>query len=350
MSARAIDLRSDTVTRPSAAMRAAMAAADVGDDVYGEDPTVRALEEHGAALLGKEAALFVPSGTMANQIALWAQTSPGDEVIVAQDAHILVDETGAAAALVNIQLRPVGPTQLGATFTARDVEAAIRPVDFHYAKTALVCVENTYNRGGGVVFPQDEVRAIAALARGRGLRLHLDGARLCNAAAASGRTPAELAAPFDTVSLCLSKGLGAPVGSLLAGEKALIARAWLRRKQLGGGMRQAGIIAAGALYALRHHVTRLVEDQARAKAMAERIAGAPHVAFDPASVQTNIVLFDLLPSAPCDAEAFCARLAGEGVLLSAMGPRRVRAVTHLDVTEGECRAAADAIRAALSSL
>ena len=345
---KAIDLRSDTVTRPCAAMRAAMANAEVGDDVYGEDPTVNALEAEGAALLGKEAALFVPSGTMANQIALWAQTTPGDEVLVAQDAHILVDETGAAAALVNVQLRPIGPTD--ACFSAHDVSVAIRPADFHYAQTRLVCVENTYNRAGGVIFPASEIDAIATVARNAGLHLHLDGARLCNAAVACGRSPAALAAPFDTVSLCLSKGLGAPVGSLLAGSKALIRRAWLRRKQLGGGMRQAGILAAAARYALLHNGARLEEDHQHARLIGERLQGAPQITFDLQRVQTNIVIFDFIAAAPIDAETFCERLKSDGVLLSAMGPRRVRAVTHLDVTKTECQSAADAILRALSAL
>ncbi len=343
-----LDLRSDTVTRPSAGMRQAMAEAEVGDDVYGEDPSVNALEAEGAALLGKEAALFVPSGTMANQIALWAQTSPGDEVLLAPEAHILVDESGAAAALCHVQLRTIGP--VNGCFSAADVGAAIRPPDFHYARTSLVCVENTYNRLGGVVFPQGEIEAIVAVARAHSLRTHLDGARLCNAAIATGLTPAELAAPFDTVSLCLSKGLGAPVGSLLAGPRELVARAWRRRKQLGGGMRQAGILAAAARYALVHNVTRLRDDQQNARTIGEAIAAAPHIAFDLLRVQTNIVIFDLLPDVPVDAEAFCDRLAEQGVLLSAMGARRVRAVTHLDVTADDCARVGTTIARTLAAL
>ncbi len=343
-----IDLRSDTVTRPTPAMREVMARAEVGDDVYREDPSVNALEAEGARLLGKEAALFVPTGTMANQIALWLHTRPGDEVILAPQAHILVDETGAAAALSHVQLRAIGPVD--GCFSADEVAEAIRPVDFHYARTSLVCIENTYNRAGGLVFPQAEVEAIAEVARRAGLRLHLDGARLWNAAIAAGRTPAELAAPFDTVSVCLSKGLGAPVGSLLAGPRAQIEQAWLRRKQVGGGMRQVGIVAAAGRYALANHMARLAEDHRNARLLAQALVGAPHVAFVLERVATNIVIFDLLPSAPVDADAFCERLQRDGVLLSAMGPRQVRAVTHLDVTEAQCEAAGLAIARALSAL
>src|SRR5262245_35727206 len=236
-----VDLRSDTVTKPSSGMREAMARAEVGDDVYGEDPTVRALEERVAHLLGKEAALFVPSGTMANQIALAVQTQPGDEVLIGEGAHCQAFESGAGAALAGLQFQAIGD---GGLFSAADVEAAVHPDNHHYSPTTLCAVENTHNRSGGRCFPLSECEEIAKTARRFGLRLHLDGARLLNAAAALGRSARALAAPFDSVSLCLSKGLGAPVGSLVAGHKDFIHRAHRRRKMMGGGMRQAGILAA----------------------------------------------------------------------------------------------------------
>jgi threonine aldolase len=333
-----VDLRSDTVTRPSPAMREAMARADVGDDVYGEDPTVNALQERVAALLGKEAALYVPSGTMANQIAIAVHTKPGDEVLVTQGAHCMVFESGAGGALAGVQFTVLGDAR--GRLAAAEVAAAINPDNHHFAPTTLVAVENTHNRGGGSIIPQREILAIQQVARARGLALHLDGARLLNAQVATGTSARELAAPFDTVSICLSKGLGAPVGSLLAGSKALIHRAHRRRKMLGGGMRQAGILAAAGLYALEHNVTRLAEDHANARRFAEGIARGPGIAVDVAGVETNIVIWDLLPELPLDAAAFVARAREQGLLLNAVGARRLRAVTHLDVDAQACVAGA----------
>jgi threonine aldolase len=339
-----IDLRSDTVTKPSIGMRAAMAAADVGDDVFGEDPTVNRLQERAAALLGKEAALFVPSGTMANQIALKVHCQAGDDVILGEGTHSMVYESGAAAALAGVQLSVVGR---GGLFTATDAQAAFKGADNpHHAPTRLIVIENTHNRGGGVAWPQTQVQDIAAFARSHSLGLHLDGARLCNAAIVASQTPAELATPFDTATLCFSKGLGAPIGSVLAGSKALISRALRFRKMLGGGMRQAGILAAAALYALDHNVERLAADHANAHLIAERIASAHGLHVDLSRVQTNIVMVDLEPPRPNGAEAV-ARLRAQGVLCLAPGPRRLRFVTHLDVDRAACERAAEVIATAL---
>jgi threonine aldolase len=335
-----IDLRSDTVTKPTPAMRAQMAQAEVGDDVYGEDPTVNRLQERVADLLGKEAALFVPSGVMANQIALAIHTQPGAEVLVPFGAHCLRYESGAAAALAGVQLRELGAGD--GRFSAAELEEAISPANSHYPVTRLVCVENTHNLSGGRVVPMAVQAEIVEVARRRGLALHLDGARLPNAHIATGIAMRELAAPFDTVSICLSKGLGAPVGSLLAGSRSAIAVALRRRKMLGGGMRQAGILAAAALYALDHHLERIAEDHAAARLFAEGIAGAPGLTVDVERVETNIVVWDL--SAPREAAAFVERARQRGVLLNAMGPRRVRAVTHLDVDRSSIARAADIVR------
>lgn len=320
-------------------MREAIARAQVGDDVFGEDETVRLLEERVADLLGKEAGLFVPSGTMANQIALAISTRPGEEVLCGASAHCMLLEGGAGNALAGLQFQPIGP--LNGLFTAADVEQAIHPDDdAHYAATTLVAVENTHNRGGGVVFPQAEVDAIAQVARRRRMRLHLDGARLLNAQVASGRSARELAAPFDTATLCLTKGLGAPVGSLVCGTRADIARAHRRRKMLGGGMRQAGILAAAGLYALEHHVDRLADDHHHARGFAEVLTSAPGVRLDLAAVQTNIVIWELAAEVPLDASSFVARAWQQGVLFGSVGARRVRAVTHLDVDGNACAEAA----------
>jgi len=340
-----VDLRSDTVTRPSQPMREAMARAAVGDDVYGEDPSVNQLQERVAALLGKEAALYVPSGTMANQIALSVHTRPGDEVLVSHGAHCMVFESGAAGALSGVQFGVIGDKR--GHFTAADVAAAISPDNHHFAPTTLVAVENTHNRGGGSIFAQREILEIAKVARGKNLALHLDGARLWNAHVATGMALKELAAPFDTVSVCLSKGLGAPVGSLVAGTKALVHRAHRRRKMLGGGMRQAGILAAAGIYALEHNLARLAEDHANARRFAEPLARTPGVVLDAASVETNIVIWDLSPDVPMDAAAFVARAREKGLLLNAVAARRLRAVTHLDVDANACTAAAEIAAAVL---
>ena len=335
---KAIDLRSDTVTRPSAGMRQAMAEASVGDDQYGEDPSVNRLQERVAALLGKEAAMFVPSGTMANQIALKILTRPGDEVVVGEEAHIVWHESGAAAANSGVQFTVVGR---GGVFTAAELRAVYKPPGhIVFPPMTLVAVENTHNRGGGVVFPQQDAIAICAAARELGLASYLDGARLFNAAAATACSLAELAAPFDVVSVALSKGLGCPVGSLIAGSYAGIVRARRARRMFGGAMRQSGILAAAGLYALDHNLTRLGEDHDNARLIAERLAGLRGISLDLSTVQTNIVIFHMEDNAP-DAATIVARAQAAGVLVSAFGVRTVRAVTHLDVDREQCRRAAE---------
>ena len=333
-----VDLRSDTVTLPSPGMRQAMAAAPVGDDQYGEDPSVNRLQERIAELLGKEAALFVPSGTMANQIGLKILTRPGDDVVVGDEAHIVWHESGAAAANSGVQFTVVGQ---GGLFTAADLRAAYKPPGhIVFPPTTVVAVENTHNRGGGVVFPQAEAVAICETARELGLASYLDGARLFNAAAATGRSLAELATPFDVVSVALSKGLGCPVGSLIAGSYSGIVRARRARRMFGGAMRQSGILAAAGLYALDHNLARLVEDHVDAKILAERLAGLRGVRLDLATVQSNIVIFRMEEGVP-DAATIVARAQEAGVLVSAFGERTVRAVTHIDVSRDQCRRAAD---------
>jgi threonine aldolase len=342
-----IDLRSDTVTRPTPAMRDAMASAEVGDDVYGEDPTMIRLEEEVAKRFGKEAALFVPSGTMGNQIGLWLHTQPGDEVLVGEGAHCMIYESGAAAALSGLQFQVVGQ---GGLFTAAAVEAAIRPGENpHNPPTRLVVVENTHNRSGGRIFSQLEIWAIAEVARRKSLALHLDGARIWNAHAATGLSLSELAAPFSTLSVCLSKGLGAPVGSLLCGSKAAILRARRRRKMLGGGMRQIGMLAAAGLYALEHHLPLLKQDHVHARALAGELASIPGLVLRPEDVETNIVIWELAPEVPLDAAKLVERARSSGLLINAIGPRRVRAVTHFEVSRSECVAAASILRTILKS-
>ena len=324
-----IDLRSDTVTRPTAAMRAAMAAAPVGDDQYGEDPSNNALQEQVAHLLGKEAALWLPSGTMSNQVALRSLTRPGDEVVCSRESHAGWHETGGAAANAGVQLVEVGE---GGLFTCEDFEMAIKPSGLPvFPPTTLVQIENTHNRGGGVVFDQAEVQRICNSARARGIGSFLDGARLWNASAASGLSEAELAAPFDLVSVAFSKGLGAPAGSMLAGSRALITTATRHRRMFGGAMRQVGILSAAAQYAIDHHRQRLAEDHRHARTIARAVAGSSLVQIDLATVQTNIVIFRLQPGA-MDAATLVARARERGVLISAFAARTVRAVTHLDVS------------------
>jgi threonine aldolase len=338
-----IDLRSDTVTLPSDAMRSAMANAPVGDDQYSEDPTVRALQERIAALLGKEAAIFVPSGTMANQIGLKLLTRPGDDVVVGDEAHIVWHESGAAAANSGVQFTVVGR---GGLFTASNLRAAFKPPGhIIFPPTTLVAVENTHNRGGGVVFPQDDAVAICSTARKLGVASYLDGARLFNSAVATGRSLAELAAPFDVVSVALSKGLGCPVGSVIAGRAADMLRAVRARRMFGGAMRQSGIIAAAGLYALEHNVERLAEDHANARSLARRLA-ATRVDIDLATVQTNIVIFRLPEPLP-DAATVVRRAQEQGVLVSAFASRTVRAVTHLNVDAAQCRRAGDVLAQAV---
>lgn len=336
-----IDLRSDTVTRPTAAMRQAMATAEVGDDVYGEDPTARALEEEVAAMLGTEAALWVPSGTMANQIALAAQLTPGDEVIVGADAHCWRFESGALAALAGAQTATLPGD---GRFDGAAVRAAYKPPIYYLSPSKVVAVENTHNMGGGTVWPRAQLDDVLAAARELGLAAHLDGARLWNAAAATGATVADLAAGFASVSVCLSKGLGAPAGSVVAGSRALVTRAHRLRKMYGGGMRQIGILAAAGRHALAHHRDRLVEDHANARLLAERLVDVPGFAIDLARVQTNIVVIGV--AAPLDAAALVAACAAEGVRISTIAPGRLRLVTHLDVDRAGCERAAAVLAAA----
>ncbi len=325
-----IDLRSDTVTVPTEGMREAMAKAEVGDDVFGEDPSVTRLEQRTAEMLGKEAAVFVPSGTMGNQIAIRAHTEPGQEIVLEGSSHIYYYEGGGPAALSGVICRCLQGNR--GIFTAADVEAVLRPADNHFAPTRLVCIENTHNRGGGSIWPLEQIASIGELARRVGLRMHMDGARLWNAAAASGIAEKEYAGHFDSVNVCFSKGLGAPVGSALAGSKEFIVRARRFRKQFGGGMRQAGIIAAGALYALENHRGRIVEDHRNARLLAEGLAQIPGIDLDPAWVQTNMVLVRMR-KAP--AKDVVEKLKESGVLVLATGPDTIRAVTHLHVSQGD---------------
>jgi len=335
-----IDLRSDTVTRPTHAMRAAMAAAPVGDDQFGEDPSINELQSRIAALLGKEAALWLPSGTMANQVALRALTRPGDDVIVSRETHAVWHETGGGGANAGVQFTEIGT---GGRFTAEEFIAAVKPRDHMlYPPTTLVQVENTHNRAGGIVIDQGEAERICAAARERRIPSFLDGARLWNAAAASGRSVADLSAPFDVVSVALSKGLGAPAGTMLAGPGEVMRSCVRHRRMLGGAMRQVGILGAAGLYALDHHVERLVDDHENAKRIAARLRGNPRVRLVADPVETNIVIFSLAPGAP-DAAAVLAAARERDVLVVAFGPRTVRAVTHLDVTREQCDEAASVL-------
>ena len=335
-----IDLRSDTVTRPTAAMREAMAAAPVGDDQYGEDPLTNELQAKVAALLGKAQGLWLPSGTMANQVALRVLTRPGDEVLVSRECHAGWHETGGSAANAGVQLIEIGARGV---FDAAAVEAAIKPRGLPvYPPTTLLEIENTHNRSGGIVFPQQEVERVCALARSRGLATFLDGARLWNASVASGRAEAELAAPFDLVAVAFSKGLGAPGGSLLAGSRELIAAATRHRRMLGGAMRQTGFYAAAALHGVDHHRARLAEDHANARRFAEALAAHPHIELDLATVQTNIVVFRLREGA-IDAATLVQRARERAVLVNAFDARTVRAVTHLDVSRQQVEAASESL-------
>jgi threonine aldolase len=323
-----VDLRSDTVTQPTDAMKQAMIEAPLGDDVLGDDPTVLALQERCATLLGKEAAVFVPSGSMANQIAIAAQTRPGDEIIAHEYSHIYQYEAAAPAAISGCSLALLrGPRGM---FNAADVEAAIRPDDHHFPQSTLLVVENTQNKGGGAVWPIATLEAVTATARGHGMRCHLDGARLWNACMALGITPDAWAQHFDTVSCCFSKGLGCPVGSIVASDAETVHRMHRRRKMLGGAMRQSGMLAAAALFALDHHVERLADDHARAKRLAESLYPIPGVGIDPNEVQTNILYFDV-PAGR--AGVLQDMLDARGVRLLAVGDAQMRAVTHLDVTD-----------------
>jgi len=338
-----VDLRSDTVTQPTAAMRAAMAAAAVGDDVLGDDPTVNELERATAEVLGKEAAVYMPSGTMTNQVALRAHTEPGDEAVMGDNAHMYLYEAGAPAALSGVMCKLL-PTERG-MFTAEALRAALHPTNIHFPRMRLVCVENTSNRGGGSVWPMEQIAAVRDVAREGGLALHLDGARIWNASVATGIPERDYAACFDSVSVCFSKGLGAPVGSCLAGSAGFIDRARRFRKMFGGGMRQAGIIAAGALFALRNHRDRLADDHANARALAEGLAEMGGIDLDPSTVETNIVIFRVtaLPAA-----GLVEKLKAAGVLVLATSPTNIRAVANLMVDAEDIAAALGAFREALA--
>ena len=337
-----IDLRSDTVTKPTPAMRRAMAEAEVGDDVFGDDPTVKLLEARTAQLLGKEEALFVPSGTMANQIGVAVHTQPGDELLCASTSHVYVWEAGGIARLSGVTTRTFPGDQ--GLLSLEDLRDAIRPVhDVHYARTRLVWLENTHNRGGGRVHPIASIAEIAHWAREHNLAMHLDGARLLNAVVASGRRPAEWAQYFDTVSICFSKGLGAPIGSAVAGSGDAIRRARRLRKLFGGAMRQVGIIAAGALYALDHHVNRLSEDHANARILADAFAETEGFTLDCSPVETNLVWVSVDPSVGTASEV-AAYLRSRDILVSLPGTQVLRACTHLDVTREQVEYAANVIR------
>jgi threonine aldolase len=336
----AIDLRSDTVTKPSAEMRRAMAEAEVGDDVLDGDPTVKRLEDLVARILGKEAALFVPSGVMANQIALRRHCAPGNEVILDRGSHVLNYESGAAHALAGVGFYVLDGER--GILEPDEVRRAIRPAIPHLPKTALIFVENSHNFAGGSVWPLETLEAVRQVAREAGLPIHLDGARIWNASVASGETPARIASCADSISVGMSKGLGAPVGSLLAGTKEFIRGSWTLRKQMGGGMRQSGILAAGCIFGLEHNLRRLAEDHSNARLLAESIATIPGVTVDLEATQTNIVFFDVAGTGrtAADVEHDCQKA---GVRVLPFGPTLLRAVTHLDVNRGDILRAAEVL-------
>jgi threonine aldolase len=340
-----IDLRSDTVTRPTAAMRRAMAEAEVGDDVLDGDPTMRRLEARVAALLGKEAGLFFPSGTMANQTAVWVHTVPGTEVLLDAGAHIVNWEMAGAAALAGVQLRPVSPGDGRAVASAADLERAVRPRSPHAPLATLVCVENTHNGAGGMVTTVAELTAMRDVAASAALPVHMDGARLWNAHVATGVPLADFARTADSVMLSFSKGLGCPVGAILVGDAELVQRAHMVRKRLGGGMRQSGILAAAALYALENHLDRLAEDHATARRFAELVADAPGVHV--VAPDTNIVMIDLPDGITSAGVAGAA--AEQGVRITPWSARRIRAVTHLDVDATAVTRAAEVVRSVIES-
>jgi threonine aldolase len=336
-----IDLRSDTLTVPDSGMRAAMAAAEVGDDVWGEDPTVIRLEERVAALLGKAAAVYVPSGTMGNLTSVAAQTRPGDEVLLDTEAHIVQYEVGGAAAVAGVQLHTLD-TGIGLP-SAASVRASIRESNIHHPVSRLLCVENTHNRRGGAAFTAGQIDAAATAARESGLRVHCDGARLFNASTATATPPARLVEQCDTVSVCLSKGLGAPVGSVVSGDADVIGEVRRWRKRLGGGMRQAGVIAAAGLYALDHNVARLADDHANAAVIADRLGECEGCTIVRPDIPTNIVVLQTR----ADAAAVSSRAAAAGVLVTRMGPHTLRCVTHLNVDRAQCERAAAMLATAL---
>lgn len=356
-----IDLRSDTVTKPTPGMRAAMAAAEVGDDVFFDDPTVNRLQERVAELLGKEAALFVPSGTMSNQICLRAQTQPGDEIICEAGCHLYNYEAGGPAVISGLMCRTVQGEH--GILDLSQLVGLIRPDNEHQVRTRMVCLENTHNRGGGSIFPLEKIAAISAWAKKNGLLMHLDGARLMNAVVATGIPAKTWASHFDSVSICFSKGLGAPIGSALAGTREMVARARRIRKVLGGGMRQVGVLAAAALYALDHHVERLREDHANAQILAQAVQDSPGVKLYPPKIETNILYMVIkaeladsaiskadesngvgLVSGSAPSQVLASFLKKHGVLVVPTSPDAVRMVTHLDVSKAQVERAAEVIR------
>ena len=340
-----IDLRSDTVTKPSEAMRRAMANAEVGDDVFGEDPTVIALQEKVAQLLGKENALYVPSGVMSNQLCIKAQTEPGDEIICEQDAHIFNYETAAPALISAVQVKTL--PGIHGVIRAEQLTTAIRPKAYYMPRSQMVCLENTHNRSGGTIYPLDEIKKISEFAHAHEMLMHLDGARLWNAWVASGIHPKEYAQYFDSVSVCFSKGLGAPVGSAIVGNAALIERARKWRKVFGGGMRQAGVIAAGALYALENNVERLKEDHEKARVFATSVSAVPKLSIDMEAVQTNIILVNVEKTGK-HPDTIIAMLKSKGVLVTLGTYTSIRAVMHLDVTMEQVKEAAAIIQRTLA--
>jgi threonine aldolase len=342
-----IDLRSDTVTLPTPRMREAMARAEVGDDVFGEDPTVNRLEAAAAAVAGKEAAVFVPSGTMGNLSSLLAHAQRGQEVILGDESHIFHYEAGGASALGGLVFHPV-PTRPDGRMALEAIEAALRPSAEWLAQPGVICLENTHNRCGGAVVPVEDFAAVADLAARRRLPVHLDGARIFNAAVATGLPVTAWTRHVTSVQFCLSKGLGAPVGSLVAGPADFVARARRARKMLGGGMRQAGVLAAAGLLALGEMVNRLAEDHQNARTLAEGLASLPGLVVDPASVHTNIVIFRVVPG--LDGRAFVEAARREGVWIIDMGGGRLRAVTHDGITAQDCRDAAAACGRALDAM
>jgi threonine aldolase len=341
-----VDLRSDTLTLPTPAMREAMARAEVGDDVWGEDPTVQRLEATAAARLGKEAGLFVASGTMGNLVSVVAHTQAGQEVVLDLDSHIYNYEVAGGTVVGNVQMRPV-KTERG-FLTPEQVQEALRPANIHIPPTGLVCLENTHNRHGGTCCAPEQIAAVAAVAHAAGVPVHMDGARLFNAAVALEREPREFAQPVDSLTFCLSKGLGAPVGSVVCGSAAFIERAKRIRKMVGGGMRQAGILAAAGLISLDRMVDRLAEDHVHARTLADAVAAMPGLVVDLASVQTNIVIIRVdrgdRPRSTAAAEELVKGCAARKVKIHAMGPAAIRCVTHKDVDAEDIRRAVDAFR------
>jgi threonine aldolase len=327
-----IDLRSDTVTQPTTEMREAIAKAKVGDDVFGEDPTINYLQEKIKKLTGKEAALFVASGTMGNQVCIKTHTQPGNEIILEHNSHIYNYECGAPAVLSNVQVMPIKGDR--GSFTLDQVQEVIRPQNVHHPVTALICIENTHNREGGTIFPFEEIKRISTFAKDNDIRLHLDGARLWNASITTGISIADYCQYFDSVSLCFSKGLGAPVGSVIAGTTDFIERAHYHRKVFGGGMRQAGILAAAALYAMDNNIQRLKDDHRRAKLLGRYIAQLPGIEIEMKSLQTNIVIFDVRNSR-YNGRQVIERLEKNGIKMLTFAGTKIRAVTHLQITDAD---------------